>query len=174
MKRCLLLFATTTLLLVAAGCSGSSGWFSGDSSSHGRNAARGMSEDPTGTTAGIKQLLRYDANKDGSVTRAEMEAGLKADFDALDVRHQGKLDADEVRAENERRFKEDGPQYSPLIDWNQDGYVDFNEFASTLRSLFDELDKNHDGVLTPDELKARHGPILEQQKKPGNHDESSN
>jgi EF hand len=97
-------------------------------------------------------LLRY-ADSAGVVTRAAMEAGLKADFNRIDTNHDGCLNKDEVREENERRWKEDASTYSPLIDFKQLGCVDFQEYAETARSLFDQLDKKGDGKLTPDELK---------------------
>jgi len=121
-----------------------------------------MNGDPSGRAAGIRRLLSYDANKDGTITRAEMEAGLRADFAKLDTDHSGTLTADEVRAENARRYQADGPQYSPILDWNQDGVIEFGEFASTTRSLFEELDANQDGELSPSELKPPHGPTLEE------------
>src|SRR5882762_4171912 len=89
----------------------------------------------------IEILLRYDANHDGILTRAEMEAGLKADFATADTDHDGRLDEDETRAVNEKRWSENASTTSTLVDWNQDGYVDFNEFAGTARSLFAELDR---------------------------------
>jgi Ca2+-binding EF-hand superfamily protein len=153
-------FLALGIALLLASCGGGNPFSFG----HHGNAARG---DAAGYAAGIKQLQSYDANKDGNVTRAEMEAGLRASFNALDTDHSGRLTPDEVRDENERRFKEDGPQYSPLIDWNQDGFIDFNEYASTMRSLFDQLDTNHDNVLTPDEMKPPPGPKLQEQKQPG-------
>lgn len=163
-----LLFAVVTVMLTACGGeSNDGGWF-GSVHALDHKGPRGMHGDPSGTAAGIKQLLRYDANKDGSVTRAEMENGLHADFNSLDIDHNGKLDAGEARNENERRYKEDGPQYSPLIDWNQDGLIDFGEFAGTVHSLFDQLDKEHTGVLTPHELRAPRGPTLEVPQKPVN------
>ncbi|MDE2184768.1 MAG: hypothetical protein KGJ78_17275 [Alphaproteobacteria bacterium] len=98
-------------------------------------------------------LIRY-ADKDGNVTRADMEAGLRRDFDAADTNHDGVLEPDEVRAVNEARWKEDASAASPLIDWNQQGFVDFNEFAATARSLFQQLDVEGKGILTAKQLKA--------------------
>jgi len=97
-------------------------------------------------------LLRYDANHDGTLTRAELEAGLKAEFDRLDVKHAGCLDSGEVEAENARRQAEDAATYSPIIDWKQTGCIDFDAFAAPSRSLFEQLDKNNDGKLTPNEI----------------------
>ena len=105
--------------------------------------------------APVQILLRFDANHDGSVTRAEMEAGLKADFAEADTNHDGVLEPDEVRAGNDKRWSEDASASSPLVDWNHDGVVDFDEFAATARSLFDQMDTDGNGVLTPKELKPR-------------------
>lgn len=102
-------------------------------------------------------LTRY-ADKNGVVTRGAMEKGLRADFDKLDTGHKGCLSADQVTAENERRWQEDASTASPLIDWKQQGCVDFEEFATTPRSLFLELDRNNDGQLTPQELSAKGQP----------------
>ncbi len=106
----------------------------------------------------IDLLTKYDANHDGTITRAEMEEGLRKEFDAADTNHDGKLDPDEVAAVNAQRWNEDKSTASTIVDWNQDGFVDFNEFAATARSLFADIDRNGDGQLTPDELKAYRGP----------------
>jgi hypothetical protein len=45
-------------------------------------AAPGAPRLPAGLPASAALLLRYDANHDGVITRAEMEAGLKAEFAA--------------------------------------------------------------------------------------------
>jgi hypothetical protein len=97
-------------------------------------------------------MVEKYADKNGVVTRAAMNAGLKADFDKIDVNHDGCLNEDEVRAENQRRWQLDASTYSPLIDFKHNGCVDFQEYAETARSLFDQLDRNGDGKLTPDEL----------------------
>ncbi|HTT83675.1 MAG TPA: hypothetical protein VMF67_09340 [Rhizomicrobium sp.] len=98
------------------------------------------------------EMLEKYADKNGVVTRAAMEKGLRADFAAADRNHDGCLDADEARTVNEARWKEDASTASPLIDFRHNGCVDFDEFAATPRSLFDQLDKNGDGKLTPKEL----------------------
>ena len=103
-------------------------------------------------------MLEKYADKHGVVTRAAMEAGLRADFAAADKNHDGCLDANEARAVNEERWKEDQSTASPLIDFHHNGCIDFNEFAATPRSLFDQLDKNGDGKLTPKELHPGRGP----------------
>ena len=161
MKRIAFLFVGTFLL---ANC-GYSVFGGGDSGPYS-GPPRGMHGDPSGTAAGITQMRRFDANKDGMVTRAELDGALKTDFAALDKNHDGKLDGEEVRAENDRRYGESGTQYSPLLDWNQDGVIGFGEFANAPRSLFEQLDEDHDSVLSPSELKPPRGPKLEDERRP--------
>jgi hypothetical protein len=114
---------------------------------------------PAGLPPSAALLLRYDANHDGVITREEMEAGLKADFDAADSDHDGCLSPVEVRAENERRLKQDGAQASPIVDWNLDGCVDRREFGNTVRSYFDLADRTKDGKVSQLELRGPSMPI---------------
>jgi Ca2+-binding EF-hand superfamily protein len=101
----------------------------------------------------IRLMLSYDENSDGVVTRDELEAGLHRQFATADANHYGFLDIKETQAENDRRYKVLGTSYSPLTDWHQNGKIDFDEFAATARSIFEELDKNHDGKLDRNELR---------------------
>jgi hypothetical protein len=103
-------------------------------------------------------VLKYDANHDGSVTKAELEAGLRADFDAYDTRHTGCLSPDQVSAINAARIAADQAAATPLQDFRQDGCVDFQEFAAAPRSVFDTLDKNGDGTVTPQEFNPKQNP----------------
>jgi Ca2+-binding EF-hand superfamily protein len=98
------------------------------------------------------EMLEKYADKTGVVTRNAMEAGLRSEFTAIDRNHSGCLDEDEVRAINEARWREDASTASPLIDFQHKGCIDFDQYAATPRSLFDQLDKNGDGKLTPKEL----------------------
>jgi len=114
---------------------------------------------PAGLPASAALLLRYDADHDNSISKEEMEAGLKADFAAADTNHDGCLDPSEVRIENERRLARDGVQASPLVDWNLDGCVDAREFGNTVRSYFDLADRTKDGRVTQIELRGPSMPI---------------
>ena len=100
-------------------------------------------------------LLRYDANNDGVVTKRELEAGLRQDFWQADINRDGCLDADESRAYNMRSINNEKSTAIPLVDWNQSGCIDFNEFAAPMRSLLDEFDANEDGQVTLQEMHLR-------------------
>ena len=99
-------------------------------------------------------LLKY-AGPDGSLTRAQMNAGLKADFDKYDTKHTGCLDSEQVAAINAARIADDQATASPLQDWNQDGCIDLKEFSTAANSLFDQLDLNNDGTISAKEWGPR-------------------
>ena len=97
-------------------------------------------------------ILKYDADHDGTLTRSELIAGLKAEFAAHDTHHNGCLDADQAAAINQGRVDADQSVATPVVDWNQDGCIDYTEFSAAPYSLFDQLDLDHDGKLTAKEL----------------------
>jgi Ca2+-binding EF-hand superfamily protein len=103
--------------------------------------------------SGKRLIAGYDANNDGQVTRGELEAGLRQNFWQADHNRDGRLDPEEVAEANQRRIRLDESTAMPLIDWNQDGYVDFDEFAAGVRSQFEQLDLNGDGVISLDEFR---------------------
>ena len=114
---------------------------------------------PPGVPEAATLLLRYDANHDGVVSRAEMEAGLKADYAAADLDHNGCLDPAEVRAENDLRLTRDGAAASPIKDWNLDGCVDIHEFSNVAHSYFALADRNKDDRVTIADLRGPTMPI---------------
>ena len=96
------------------------------------------------------RLQRFDENNDGSVTKAELESTLQADFKKEDVNQNQSLDTAEARALNERLREEDGT--SPVFDWNADGRLVYAEFVTQWRTLFDRSDRNQDGKVDEDEM----------------------
>ena len=103
-----------------------------------------------GGNAGL--LLKYDANHDGTVTRDELIRGLKAEFAAHDSRGNACLDPEQADQINQARVDADQSTATPVVDWNQDGCIDYTEFSAAPYSLFDQLDINHDGKIDPKEL----------------------
>jgi Ca2+-binding EF-hand superfamily protein len=134
-------------LLIAVGCSGASRrqpppWMRPTEKPRDENFRGGPSA----------MLTKYDANKDGTVTRDELIAGLRAEFAAHDVKRNGCLDDDQVGDINQSRVDSDQSTASPLIDWNQDSCINYTEFSAAPYSLFDQMDRNRDGKVTPQEM----------------------
>lgn len=125
-------------------------------------------------------IARYDANNDGSITRAEIDAGLAKDFKAADTDKNGKVSGAELKAFMEARHAEmmakmgrpadgadgkDGPpdmhreMMDPVkrLDWNLDGSLSFEEMAAPVRLLAMRLDKDGNGTITATDLMGR-GP----------------
>lgn len=100
-------------------------------------------------------LRRYDLNKDGSISLQEFDTVLHADFDLVDINHDGRLQYSEYSRENDRRLAQSAEDATPLTDWNGDGVVDFTEFSSVAHSLFQQMDRNGDNVISPSEMRAR-------------------
>jgi Ca2+-binding EF-hand superfamily protein len=142
-----LIFLATTLLL--AGCGGGQRqpppWM--------RPAEKPRDENYHGGP--VSMLTRYDSNHDGVLTRDELIAGLKAEFAAHDVKHDGCLTDDQVDQINQDRVDADQSTATPLVDWNQDGCINYTEFSAAPYSLFDQLDRNRDGKLTAKEMGQR-------------------
>ena len=107
----------------------------------------------------LRVLAGYDADGDGTLTRAELDSGLARAFRQADGDGNARLNRDEMAAENQRRWAVEGPSASPLIDWNSDGGIDATEFATTARNLFVRLDENEDGVLDVVELSLPRSPF---------------
>lgn len=97
-----------------------------------------------------------DQNRDGKVTRAELDNGINARFAAAS--HGAKvMTFDQYMAEEEQRFHDANVRTFDRLDNDGDGKLTLAEFASSELRLFQRLDKNQDGVLTPDEMKPRFG-----------------
>jgi hypothetical protein len=141
----------------------------GQSARSARSSSRGT------RGSAMMSLMQFDANKDGRVTRAEVEAGIAAQFHSIDTNGDGRLDASEYqrftdarRAERKARiaaWRASGQDGSPpdialtnydtmkRLDWNLDGYITPDEFGGRFRALAMRADRDGDGTILADELK---------------------
>lgn len=136
------------------------------------------------TLSSEARLMQFDGDRDGKLTRGEMDMALSAEFRAVDTNNDGRLDAAEIqrhvdtrRAERTARYEAwrakaeaqgldprnppfDRGDYDNIdtlryADWNMDGAVTPEEFGGRARAQFMRADRNGDGLLTADELKKR-------------------
>ena len=125
-------------------------------------------------------LLDFDADKDGRITRAEVDAGLAAQFAAADKNADGKLDPAEFQRHNDQRraerkaryeawqakqtadggtpkpFVDRGPRtFDPMknMDWDLDGYISPEEFSGKTRAQAMRADRDGDGTVLAADLR---------------------
>ena len=120
---------------------------------------------PQGGQSGMRMQVQMptfadlDKNKDKKISREEFPSQLPPQmFDRLDTNHDGFIDEEEWNAIRNGRMGTGGgggPRIGEslikLLDANADGKVSREEFAKIL-SLFDALDKDHNGELSQEEM----------------------
>jgi hypothetical protein len=137
-------------------------------------------------------VAQMDLNRDGQITRQEVDAHARTTFNEADTNNDGRLTREEFTAHAEARRAEhqamraqnpppeggaqprregrsgrdqDGRRGPPdpaeafaRTDWNQDGFINIDEFLTHPRMMAQRADRNADGVLSGDELQPRrHG-----------------
>lgn len=143
------------------------------------------------TRAGIAAMIQQhfamlDTNRDGLLTKAEMDAGKMARhdrtadrkasrgdarFDRLDSNHDGAVTRPEFDSAHQATGDDGhkgahrmgmmmhagmGGRMFEMADANKDGRVSLQEATNAALSHFDRADANHDGTLTTDEMHAAH------------------
>ena len=120
-------------------------------------------------------MTRFDANKDGRVTREEFEQGQRATFAKRDKNADGKLSADEAPRWFKGRRAGNGPETTTFegmlqkgadrfarLDANRDGSIEAGEIAAMeaerhdnqIKKAMHRFDANRDGKVTPEEYMA--------------------
>ena len=161
------------VVLVAGGVALASSW---GGATRPRTTANGL-------TFAALRLVPFDTNKDGQISRAEVNAGITAQFNAADTSQDGKLDAAEILRYNDQRRSERRARFEAwkaraaelgvdpgrppsdrdavdslrVADWNLDGVITPDEFGGKLRAIAMRADRNGDGTIGADELKPRAG-----------------
>jgi Ca2+-binding EF-hand superfamily protein len=70
----------------------------------------------------------------------------------LDKNRDGKIDPDELKAERTRLLKSRVDALFKQLDTNNDGRISRAEAKGQIREDFDEIDRNRDGFIEPEEL----------------------
>jgi Ca2+-binding EF-hand superfamily protein len=107
-------------------------------------------------------FAELDKNKDKKISRDEFPSQFAQMFDRFDTNHDGFIDEEEWNAAMQRGGRGGGPgggmggprigeSLTKFLDANADGKISREEFAKIV-SLFDILDKDHNGELSQEEL----------------------
>lgn len=107
-----------------------------------------------GSTSRFMQF--FDTNKDGVVSLDEFNSAMLARFHAMDTDHNGVVSAKEFYAYIQHRRLQHREARLKQMDANGDGRVTEAEYLAYMNKeakiRFDRMDKNHDGILTANEL----------------------
>jgi Ca2+-binding EF-hand superfamily protein len=113
-----------------------------------------------------------DTNKDGFVTRAEIDAAQTKQLQAMNAARQQQLAAEfkklDTNKDNQLSLAEFQAAAGPMpatqpdapiakLDTNKDGKISRDEYRAPKLADFDKADANHDGTVTVAELKAATG-----------------
>lgn len=118
--------------------------------------SRGPSTTSTEMTAALDCRIRTYAAPDGTVTRAALDRGLRAEFAAADTSRDGGLQKAEIAALNAARTQRCDSE--PVIDWEGAGRMTYTAYAARIFTLFDRTDADGDGVLSAEEIAATGRP----------------
>lgn len=95
-----------------------------------------------------------DVGRDGTVTRAEFDAGLTKKFQTATSGAPAMTQA-QFTADMAVRFREMTDRMFQRLDKDDDGTLTLAEYAAPQIKLFDKMDRNHDGTIGADEMKPR-------------------
>ena len=97
---------------------------------------------------------RYDTNKDGKITQAEIDASRAEWFKKYDANNDGKLSIDEYQnlwlAERRRTMV----RAFQKLDIDGTGAITLEVFEAPLVNIVERLDQNNDGALSRDDMKS--------------------
>ncbi|MEQ9330428.1 EF-hand domain-containing protein [Thalassobaculum sp.] len=109
-----------------------------------------------------QRFAAADADGDGKLTAAEMQAAHKARFAKADVNGDGKLSVDEL---DEARKAERMERLNRMVVWldaDGDGMLSVDEFDPRRGHMLSRMDRDGDGALSQEEMREagkryRHG-----------------
>jgi Ca2+-binding EF-hand superfamily protein len=102
-------------------------------------------------------LTEMDADKDGTVTSAEIKAHEAAQAAEIDADKNGTITAEELIAHHEKMRQQHMAERLKAMDQNGDGNVSVEEYEAAQTWRMARLDRNGDGKIEPDEMRHHRG-----------------
>ena len=115
--------------------------------------AQAPAQAPAGPKPQGVNLGPMDQNGDGKISADEAKWVTAKSIAKIDANHDGIITSAELKAEEERLRDADRQRQLSLLDTNHDGKTSTAEFAAMDTARFQAMDRNHDGQLSPDELR---------------------
>ena len=98
-------------------------------------------------------IAAFDGDGDARVTKAELDAGVRASFAAIDTDNSGKLGYIAFADWAERWLGDRNALPSPFeTDSDGDNRISLAELEAKFAQIFTRLDRDHDGILARAEL----------------------
>ena len=119
--------------------------------------APGMGRDGGRGHWGHWMFQEMDANHDGKVTQAEIDAFEAARAAEIDTNHDGKITADELQAFHEKEKAKREAAMLARMDTNGDGTVSVQEYEAAQTWRLARMDRNGDGTIDEQDMHMRGG-----------------
>lgn len=138
--------------------------FGGGDDEHGRRHHQRYAGGGGNMNADCARLAPYVVNNDGSLSRSDLDTGLQAEFKKWDANGDGQLTTSESGPLNDH-LRAMNVNASPVMDWNGDGRIAYDEFASGWRTMFDLCASKGGDIVTKADL-ARSPNVAPPLEKP--------
>ncbi len=103
----------------------------------------------------MKMMKNADTNKDGNISKDELNAAHQAKFKEFDLDGNGSVTAEEVQKKMSERYARLAKKITRRFDKDRNGSVTEEEFMDNAASKLYRLDLNDDGVISKDEMPRR-------------------